>query len=214
MTDQKQDPNADASGNGGEQDKVTFTQQELDALFAERAKRASEGALSELFKSLGVSDAASLKTALDKVREADEAQKTELQKLLDKASKAEASVADLEAARKAEIEAFTRRILDTEIKIAASRDVKDKDGKITRQAFRAEAVDDVILLVDRKNITEKDGAYTGIEGALDALAKAKPWLLAEQATPEKPKGSPITKERIQQKPVEKEAKAPGKYSRL
>lgn len=202
---------ADSSGgSGGGTDVIpdgdnkpkskTFTQEELDAMFAQRATQAKTSALSELFKELGVENANSLKAVIKAAKDADDAQKTQLQKAQDKAATAEKALADQKTAQDAALAELEKRILNTEIKVTAGSEVTDKDGKVTRPRARADALDVVLLSIERKDIVKKDEAYTGIEEALDALYKAKPFLFeAEQA--QTFKGSPTdTKSRKPNKP--------------
>lgn len=206
---------ADSGGSGGGTDPnkpgepqgKVYTQEQLDAMFAERAKQAKGSALNDLFKEIGVENAEALKTIITKAKELDDAQKTELQKLQDKATTAEKAIADQKATYEATIESLNKRVLDTEIKIAAGSEIKDKDGKVTRPKFRADALDVVLLRIARKEIAEKDGNYTGIEEALGLLAKEKPFLLeAESQSTSKgtPPGNPPRKPSLDKKP------APGK----
>jgi len=177
------DPNANSGGNGGNDPKgKTFTQEELDALFAQRAAQAKTSAMTELFKELGVESADSLKAVITKAKEADDAQKSELQKAQDKANAADKALADQKSAYDAAMAKVEKRIQDTEIKIAAAREVKDKDGKVIRPRAREDALDAVLLIIERKEIVEKDGAYIGIEEALDALAKAKSFMFETEPT--------------------------------
>ncbi|MBI5954367.1 MAG: hypothetical protein HY865_22145 [Chloroflexi bacterium] len=200
---------ANSSGGGGgtetppEGDKPkgkTFTQEELDALFAQRATQARNSALADLFKELGVESADALKAVIKSAKDADDAQKSELQKAQDKATAADKALADQKPAHDAAIAELEKRIQDSEIKILAGREVKDKDGKVTRSKFRDDALDVVLATLDRKAIVLKDGEYTGIEEALTELATAKTFLLeAESATTTK--GSPTdTKFRKPNKP--------------
>jgi hypothetical protein len=178
----------------------TFTQEELDAMFTQRATQAKTSALSELFKEVGVDNADALRAIITKAKEADDAQKSELQKAQDKATTAEKTIADQKSAHESAMAELEKRILDTEIKIAAGSEVKDKDGKVLRPRALADALDVIQISIARKDIVKKDEAYTGIEEALDALFKAKPFLFeAEQA--QNFKGSPTdTKPRKPNKP--------------
>lgn len=200
---------ANSGGGGGGTDDTpdgdkpkgkTFTQEELDALFAQRATQAKTSALSDLFKEIGVENADTLKALITKAKEADDAQKSELQKAQDKAALAEKTLAEQKTAQDAALAELEKRILNTEIKITAGSEITDKDGKVIRPRARADALDAILLIVERRDIVKKDEAYTGIEEALDALFKAKPFLFeAEQAQPFK--GSPAdTKLRKPNKP--------------
>lgn len=166
-----------------------YPQEAKDKVFGARATQARNSALTDLFKELGVENADALKTVIKSAKEADDAQKSELQKAQDKASAADKALADQKTAHDTALAGLEKRIQDTEIKIAAMREVKDKDGKVARPRVREDALDAVLLLIDRKAIVEKDGTYTGIEEALDVLAKAKPFVFdAEPKTTFK--GSP------------------------
>lgn len=214
---------ANSSGGGGGKDEnadgdnkpkgKTFTQEELDAMFANRATQAKTSALTDLFKEIGVESADSLKALITKAKEADDAQKSELQKAQDKANAAEKTLADQKTAHDTVIAGLEKRIQDTEIKITAQAEVKDKDGKVTRPRARADALDAVLVMIERKEIVNKDGTYTGIEDALGALFKAKPFMF--ETEPEPPaKGSPSSNQ--QRKPTlpKKETVAAGKHSRF
>lgn len=177
-------PDANGSGNPGP------SQEELNRQFAERAKRAEEAERKRLLESLGVQSEDDLKAIVQAKKQAEEAAKSELQKLADKTTAAEAKAAKLEAEAAEKIAAMQKRLLDSEIKQLAGRAV-EKDGKTLRAAFRVEALDDILLLIDRAEIKDEDGKYTGIDKALEALAKTKPYLLAEtQSAQNQPKGTP------------------------
>lgn len=161
-----------------------YPQDAKDKVFGARATQARNSALSDLFKELGVENADSLKAVIKAKKDADDAQKTELQKAQDKANTAEKALADQKAAHDTAIAELEKRIQDSEIKILAGRDVKDKDGNVIRPKFREDALDVVLTTLDRKAIVLKDGAYTGIEEALADLAKAKQFLTETEKEPE------------------------------
>jgi hypothetical protein len=182
------------NGGGGTGDAgKAYTQDQLDQMFAERAKRAEDKARADLLKDLGVETPEAAKDLLKKQKEADDAQKSELQKAADQAAKAQKDLAELKTANEQTLAAMAKRLLDTEIKMLAAKAVYDKDGKtLLRAAFRAEAIDDLLLLVDRSTIIEKDGQYQGIDKALEALAKSRKYLLAEEEQGRQAIGSPRT----------------------
>lgn len=166
-------------------------QEALNAQFAERASRASETARKELLAELGVSDPEEAKKLLKSAKEADDAKKSEQEKLQaqinEVTQKAEKATAEADKIKQDSL----KRVQDSEIKIAASAPVMDKDGKtVTRPAFRPEALADVLVLLNREGITEKDGSFEGIDKALAELAKAKPYLLAEKAEAKPKNGNP------------------------
>lgn len=171
------------------EDKAKAAQDALNQQFADRAARAAAAKEKELLEVLGVKDPEEAKALLKKAREADDAQKTEAERMALKLKEAEDAKTKAENEAKEKTEAANKRLLDSEIKINASTALIEKD-KIVRPAFRREALDDVLLLIDRKLIEEKDGAFKGVDKALAELAKAKPWLLEEKQ--QAPRGTPPT----------------------
>lgn len=186
----------------------TFTQEELDTLFSQRATQARNSALSDLFKDLGVENVESLKAIITDKQQADDAQKSELQKAQDDKAKAEKALADQKTAHDTAIAELEKRIQDSEIKILAGREVKDKDGKVIRPKFLADALDVVLTTLDRKAIVLKDGAYTGIEEALESLAKAKEFLTEKEPEPSS-QGTPGGEKSRKPKLSEIKKNAPG-----
>jgi hypothetical protein len=177
----------DAPDNGGEDKK----QKDLDKQFAERAKRAAEAQKKELYDALGVKDDAEFESLVKAKEDAENERKSEMQKLADQAKKALEALDKLKVEKDAELETMRKRVLDTEIKVLATQAVTDKDGKtVLRAAFRPEALGDILLLIDRSKIEEKEGEISGIDKALAELAKAKPYLLADDQPADKSKGTP------------------------
>ncbi len=187
---------SDGDGGNGQQLEDLFKvlerypQDAKDKVFGARASQARNSALTDLFKELGVDNADALKSVIKAAKDADDAQKSELQKSIDKANAAEKALADQKTTHDTAIAELEKRILNTEIKIAAGTEVKDKDGKVLRPRARADALDALLLIIDRTGVSQKDGAYTGIEEALDALAKSKTFMfetepeLTAQGTPD------------------------------
>jgi DNA-directed RNA polymerase beta subunit len=175
--DDKDKTNANGSGNAGP------TQEELNRQFAERAKRAEEAERKRLLEALGVQSEDDLKAIVQAKKEADEKAKTEQQKLADEAAKAKAEAAKLKADSDAQLAAMQKRLLDSEIKLLASKPVvNEKDGKVLRAAFRPEALEALLLVVDRGVITDKEGKYEGIDKALETAAKAHAYMLADTSS--------------------------------
>jgi len=165
----EQKPNAGGSGGSP-------AQEELNRQFADRAKRAEEAERNRLLAAMGVQSEEDLKKLVDAQRQADEARKTDMEKAADRAKVAEENATRLEAKYTGEIEVLKRRIVDGEIKMLAGRST-DKRG-----AFRPDALEDVLVLLDRSKVVEQGGKLTGLEDALEALAKAKPWMLVDDGT--------------------------------
>ncbi len=211
--------NADGDGGNGQLEDLfkvleRYPQEAKDKVFGARAKQAGSSAVSELLKELGVENVDSLRTVITKAKEADDANKTELQKALDKVTAADKTLADQKNAHDTAIAELNKRIMDSEIKIAAGNEIKDKDGKVLRPRALPEALDVVLLGISRNEIVQKDNAYSGIEEALTALFKSKPFLFEAEAEPPTkgtPPGQPPRKPNLQQKQA---AAASGKHSRF
>lgn len=193
-TEEEGDDTPEGEGNAGDDEKKK-RQAELNRKFAERAKRAEEAERKRLWEALGVKDQEEFDAYVKAKKEAEDAQKSALEKAQDEAKKALEKADKLETDHKTAMEAMQKRIIHTEIKVAAGKEVRSEDGKIVRPAFREDALDDVVVLLEASgsNITmDEDGKVTGIPEALEALAKAKPFLLEEGRTTntEKFKGTP------------------------
>jgi hypothetical protein len=171
------------NANGGA-DKRTFTQTELDALFAERARQAKQSGIAELLKELGVENPDQVKAALKAAEDAKKAQMTELEKAQAEAAEARKKAEEAEAARQG-----------IEAKAAE---------KLLRAAIIAEASkagfndpNDAWLYIDRSAIKAKDDdSYEGLDKAIEAVVKAKPYLVKQQqqgsnqGTPRRERGKP------------------------
>lgn len=156
-------PAASGGAGGNADDKKTFTQAELDALFGDRAKRAADKATADLLTALGVKDADELKTKLTKAAELEAAQLTALQK-------AEKLAAD-EKARADKLE--------TEAKTATDKANETlKRAAVIAQAANFHDANEAWLHVDKTKLTvTADGAVEGAKEAVEAVVKAKPHLV-------------------------------------
>lgn len=154
------------------EEKKSFTQKELDFLFADRSNRARNEATTEILKVLGVENIDMAKTLIQKQMQVDEANKTELQKAQEEAAQnkqmAEQAVAEAEA-----IKAAAREQL---VKAEVIRQVTAYN--VNNMTFRSEAVDDVWMLIDKAVVKDDDkGGFTGIKEAVEKVAKDRPhWL--------------------------------------
>lgn len=164
-------------------------QDKLNAQFVERAERAATAERKKLLEELGIKDPEEGKALLKAAKEKADAEKTELEKEQSARKDAEAKAELAKADAQEKLDAATKKLMDSEIKVSAASAVTDKDGKVTRPAFKKAALADVLLLIDRKEITEDDGSFKNVDKALADLAKAKPWLLEEITTTAKPKGN-------------------------
>jgi hypothetical protein len=118
-------PDTAMGTNNNSGKKLEFTQEEFNKLIDERLKRQEDSLTKKFLESLGVDSIDAAKTALDAKRQADEAQKTEAQKLQERIEAAEkkAKEAEERAAKLDQERQIERR--DSEIK-AALRDARAK----------------------------------------------------------------------------------------
>lgn len=153
--------------SGGEQTR-TFKQSELDAMFADRAKQAGQSAVANLLKEIGVEKIDDIKGILKEAKNAEAAKLSELEK-------AQKEAADLKAAK--------------EKSEAEKADIMAKAAeKLLKAAVLAEASKqgfndptDAWNFLDRSAITPKnDDTYEGLDKAIEAVAKAKPYLIKAQ----------------------------------
>ncbi len=174
---------AATNGDGSDKGKRSFTQDELDTLFAKRADQASQSAVANLLKELGVEKADDIKAALKKAKDLELSQLSDLEKAQKEAadSKAKLEVAEREKA---------------EITAAAAE-------KLLRAAVLAEAQkqhfykpDDAWLYIDRAAIKVKeDDTYEGLYKAVAAVLKDREYLADK--TPTSPRlGTPRAGERV------------------
>lgn len=165
----------------GDPGKRTFTQAELDALFAQRAEQAKRSAVSDLLKELGVEDSEKAKSLLKAAQDAEDAKKSE-------AEKAAARIADLE--KRAQDEKTAREAAEAKARETLLRSAV----LIAAAAFNDPA--DAWVYVDRSKISIDDaGEVKGVKEAIEAVAKAKPYLLKGEngrppGTPPKPPRQP------------------------
>jgi len=160
------DPNAGGQ-EGGQQQKVQFTPEQqaaIDAIIAERVSRAnksaSRAALEARAKELGFESVEAMEAVLKAAKEAAEKEKTDLQKANEAKATAEAK------AKAAEERAKTALI---------------------RAAFAEAAIganlvsaDDAFKLADLSKVTvDDDGNVEGVREAVEALVKAKPYLVKQ-----------------------------------
>lgn len=180
-----QNPDPNANG-GGEGDKKTFTQAELNALFADRANQASTAAINKLLKDLGVESADAIKTALAEAKKVQDAQLSELDKAKADATKAAKDKETAEAAAAQATQLANTRLMQSAVMLEAAK---------TEHKFKPEALGDVWAFVDRSKLkVEENGDVTGVADAVKAVAKAKPYMVTEDkpapGTPGPRRGQP------------------------
>lgn len=158
-----------AEGKGNEEQSRTFKQSELDALFAARAKQARESALTEMLKDLGAENLDGLKATL---KAADEARKAQMSDL----EKAQQATAELKAKLEAEQKARESALAQAQEKLLRAA-VLAEAGK---QGFNDP--NDAWLYIERASIKAKeDDSFEGIDKVVEAVAKAKPYLVKSNA---------------------------------
>ncbi|OUN01411.1 MAG: hypothetical protein BAA04_04805 [Firmicutes bacterium ZCTH02-B6] len=166
------DSNAGSDGGQGDGDqgtaggqKIQFTPEQqayIDALIAQRLSRAektaAKRALEARAKELGFESVEAMEAALKAAKEAQEAQKSETEKLREAKEAAERQA---RAAQEQAKQALIRAALMTAAAQAGFADPQD-----------------AIRLADTSEVDVKDdGTVTGAIEAIEALAKAKPYLL-------------------------------------
>jgi len=148
---------------------VTLTQDALNRMFAERVQQAERSTI----KSLGFDSVDDLKTLLKQARDADEANKTEAEKIAAKLAKLEERAAQAETERDAALARAQETLIRAELKNAAAA-----------AGFLDPA--DVMRFIDRSAITiNEQGEVEGVETAIKELVKAKPYSYKPPTPPTK-----------------------------
>ncbi len=175
------DPDAGGSGGqtGGGEKPLTFTQAQLDVLFAERSNRARDAAVKELLDKSGAKSVEELLATLSDGKKLLDGQKSEAERLQAQLQAIQEKLTAAEAAKAEALATASERLLRAAVLAEA-----------TRRGFLPEAVQDVWGLVERSKIKEKDGEFEGVKEAVEAVAKARPFWLSAAA----PKGTPITRQ--------------------
>lgn len=153
---------AGESGNAAStssEEAKTYTQAELDRLFAERARQASSAATSKILSDLGLQNVDELKTLVKKHRDTEQAQMSEADKL-------RKQLADLESEKARMVQERKALVTRTEIERAAQKlSIVDPDA-----AYR---------LLDLETLeVDEGGVPKDVEKALKALMTQKPYLVA------------------------------------
>lgn len=163
MSDEQKQPEVtdtapDKGGHGGA-DTQTFTQDQVNAIVGERARRASESAVAELLKTLGVENVDGLKALLTEAQQRKEAEMTEAQKAQAEAEKARKEAEALKAALDAERQ---QRIADR------------RNARLVAAAHKAgmEVPDDIIVWA-QNYAADKLAAVTNDAGDVDEKAVEK-----------------------------------------
>lgn len=163
------------AGNGDR----TFTQQEVDAIVGERAKRASEAAVTKLLEKFGLPSVEALETTMTKAKDLEQANLSETEKLKQEAEKYRTKLTETESVTAAKLAQANERLL----KAAVMAEAAKAEHKIT-----PEALPDVWLFVDRAKLEmDDDGNVKGLEDAVKSVLKARPYLTVASKAPAPPK---------------------------
>lgn len=147
--------------SGGESQERRFTQEEVNRMMGDRAKRAADSALSGLLGELGVESTDALKQVITDHQKRTEAEKTELQKAQDALAEAQRNATAAQA---------------------------ERDGAIIRNAVLVEAakqgipqdrLEAALRLIDLNGLSINEGEVEGTAEAVKSMLAANPFLLGE-----------------------------------
>ena len=145
----------------------SFTQEDLSAIAAKTREEGRKAEAARILKELGVENLEDAKAALEAKKAADDAAKTEAQRL-----------SDALAAQQAENERIKSELVAT--KVTTALDSALRDAKIN-PARLAQAV----KLADLSGVQVKDGAVAGLDGVVAQLRGVAPeWFTGQTAAPD------------------------------
>lgn len=150
-------------------DKKTFTQAELDALFGARAKQAAEKATADVLAALGVKTLDEAKAGFEKARKLEDEKLSEAEKLKKAADDARAETERVQAEHEKDKAALARLNLRREFSAAAR--------KFELEFAGVQAEDDAFDLL------KIDGDKPDLEAALKTLKKERPYLFGVPGEP-------------------------------
>lgn len=161
--EQPEDPNADGGGDGQEQPKFIYSQEQFDAMVKDRLARATTKTQTDLLAQLGIEDVETAKKTLADAKTAQAAQMSELEK-------AQAEIAEAKAlAQKATADAEV-------VKMAAAKALLE--AAVISKAGHLHNPMNAWRLMDRSKIeVDEDGTYKGIDEAIKALVEEQPHLV-------------------------------------
>jgi len=152
---------------------ITFTeeqQKKIDKLVGEARKTGKDKALTDFLKSLGFETAEALQDGIKRLKEIDDSNKTEMQKLADNLNAEKAKATDAEsklAEKEKEVE---------KLKIRQSFQETSAELKIGFPSVKA--IDDAINALDPNIVKIEEGKVTGMKEAIEALKKDRPYLFS------------------------------------
>ena len=158
-TDTDTSPETDGNTGG-----LQLTQEELDQMMGERARRAERSAKKSLLEALGFDDEDEAAEAVKAYRKKREAEMSELEKAQAKLEKLKAEKQELEG-----------QMRENRIRRAV-------EAKAVELNFHnpARAYD----LMDRSELDVTDDGVVGVDESLKALVKAEPYLVKEKRAPD------------------------------
>ena len=149
---------------GDESQENLLTQDEVNRIVSERARRAAQSERASLLEELGLDSVDDLKKTVTAYREKQQAEMSELEK-------AQAKLDALKAEKK-----------DLEAQMRESRIRRAVEAKAAELNFHnpAQAYD----LMDRSEVELADGELVGVDESLKALVKAEPYLVKSKQAPD------------------------------
>jgi hypothetical protein len=145
----------------------SFTQEDLSAIAAKTREEGRKAETARILKELGVEDLDQAKAALKAKQDADDAAKTEAQRLNDALT-----------AQQAENARIKSELVATKVTTAldgALRDSKINPARLTQ----------AVKLADLSGVEVKDGVVAGLEGVVAQLRSVAPeWFTGQTAAPE------------------------------
>lgn len=166
----------DNRGNPWDRLQADFTQDELNAIFAGRDKTSKNAIL----KALGVDDLEAAKKALKEAADARKAQMTELEAARAERDEANAAKEQAETSAAESGRLANERLMRAAVIVEASKAEHRVDEK---------AVRDVWQFVDREQLAvDEAGDVSGVEAAVKAVLKARPYMLKPESDKTPPGG--------------------------
>lgn len=182
-------PGPSPTGGGQGEQVVTMKQSDLDQLFAQRAQQAERSLTDRILKDLGVENLEAAKTALKAKADADEASKTELQKLQDAVAKETERAAKATQERDVAQAQVSETLKRTAVLMAA-----------TMAGFNDPS--DAWTFIDKTTIALDDkGNASGVDGAIKTLIEKRPYLIKTSQPPKGPGSPPPPKGRSNNQPA-------------
>ena len=176
QTQETQETHANDGGQSSDNESIEMSQEQIDKIVEERTRRyrrASKTAVQDFLKELGVEKASDVKAALSAVHQAEEAKKTELEKMQERLQKAESQAQQHAQALTLERQ---NRLIEREAQKLGFFDVTDALALIDRSGF-----DD-----DIKSDDVSDSLSRLLEGKPHLAKSSEPEASPEPQKPQAP----------------------------